>query len=145
VAIVLISKQHHSAWLLAATMALTPFATVAAQPKPTEQSVVADGGKRLGAADFEARYVGNTLSGKTAEGDAFDVFVESKSQYRMRFQDKTSTDRWAVGKDGEFCTTDGTETLCTREYLLRDEIYSFNADGTLAGTARIIAGNATKL
>jgi hypothetical protein len=145
VATVSISDFNRRGWLLVAALTLALVVPAAAQPKPTEAAIVADGGKRLGAADYDARYVGNTLSGKTAEGDAFDVFVESKTQYRMRFQGKTTTDRWAVGKDGEFCTTDGADTLCTREYLLRDEIFSFNPDGTLAGSARLSPGNSTKL
>jgi hypothetical protein len=149
-----ISKLDRRSWLLAAALTLTltlayiaPAIAQATSPEvqPTEQAIVAGGGKRLNAADYEARYIGNTLSGKTAEGEAFDVFVESKTKYRMRFQGKTTADGWNVGKDGEFCTSDGAETLCTREYLLRDMIYSFNTDGSFAGSARISAGNNTNL
>lgn len=107
----------------------------------TEAALVAKGGKRLGAADFTARYIGNTLSGTTSDGDGFHVFVESPTAYRMHFQGKKTADRWSVGKDGEFCTiADGTET-CTREYEHGGQIYSFNTDGTFAGSASLRPGN----
>lgn len=116
-----------------------------AQQPPTQASIAAAGAKRLGVSDFKARYIGNTLTGKTATGDAFDVYVASATRYRMRFQGKTSADRWRVNKAGEFCASAGAETTCTREFLLGDEIYSFNADGTLAGIARLRLGNPEKL
>ena len=69
------------------------------------------------------------------------MFVESRSAYRMQFQGKRTADRWSSGKDGEFCATSGGDTSCTREYMHGDVVYSFNPDGTLAGTARIRPGN----
>ena len=42
---------------------------------------------------------------------------------------------------GEFCATSGADTTCTREWLHEGVVHSFNADGTLAGTARIRKGN----
>jgi hypothetical protein len=128
--------------LLAAALSPAPLY---AQPKETEAGLVAKGGKRLGAADFAARYIGNTLTGTTADGEAFHVFVASAQAYRMEFQGKRSADRWHAGKDGEFCAAAGSEVTCTREYALSDTIYSFNADGSLAGTARIRSGNPEKL
>ncbi len=122
-----------------ATMAQTPAAP------PTEAALTAQGAKRLGAGDFTNRYVGNTLTGTTSDGEAFHVFIESGTAYRMLYQGQRSADRWSVGKDGEFCATAGSETSCTREYLHRDVVHSFNPDGSLAGTARIRSGNPEKL
>jgi hypothetical protein len=119
-------------------------AAVAGGPE-TEQSLAGKGARRLAAADFTSLYVGNTLSGTTSDGEAFHVFVESGTAYRMQYQGKKSTDRWTVGKDGEFCTADGAETTCTREWMHEQAIYSFNPDGSLAGTARIRPGNPEKL
>ena len=111
----------------------------------TEAGLVALGAKKLGATDFEALYVGNTLTGKTTEGDDFHVFVEGKSTYRMSFQGKQTSDKWSAGQDGTFCTVADAETTCTRDYLHDKTIYSFNADGSLAGTAQIRPGNPEKL
>ncbi len=127
-------------WTTLAAPALTQ--ETAKKPMTSETGLRAEGAKRLGASDFTALYVGNTLSGTTADGDAFHVFVESASRYRMFYQGKRTTDRWSVGKDGEFCATSGADTSCTREYAHRDVIYSFDAgNGTLAGTARLRKGN----
>ncbi len=115
------------------------------EPPPTEARLTAKGAKRLGAQDFAALYVGNTLSGTTADGEAFHVYVESLSAYRMLFQGKRSADRWSAGKDGEFCSVAANETSCTREYLHEQILFSFNPDGSLAGTARIRPGNPEKL
>ncbi|MFM9943444.1 MAG: hypothetical protein ACKVP7_28600 [Hyphomicrobiaceae bacterium] len=138
--------------LLAAFGLLIPWlaaAPAAAQKSdvapPTEAQLTAKGAKRLGRDDFAALYVGNTLSGTTSDGDGFHVFVESLEAYRMEYQGKRTADRWSVSKDGEFCTTADKETTCTREYLHEQVIHSFNADSSLAGTARIRPGNPEKL
>lgn len=116
-----------------------------AQQPPTESEVIAQGAQRLGPKDFELFYVGNTLSGSTADHEPFHVFVASRSSYRMLFQNKRSTGGWNVGKDGGFCSTADNETTCTREYKRDQTIYSFNPDGTLAGTASIRPGNPEQL
>jgi hypothetical protein len=132
-------------WLLTMLLAASSGALQAQQPPPTEAGIVAQGAKRLGAADFEALYVGNTLSGTTADGEPFHVFVASKSSYRMLYQKQRTEDRWSVGKEGEFCAVAGADTTCTREYALGQVIHSFNPDGSLAGTARIRPGNPEQL
>lgn len=114
-------------------------------PEQTEPALLTKGAKKLAATDFAALYVGNTLTGTTSDGDAFHVFVESATAYRMEFQGKRTTDKWHVGKDGEFCSISGGETTCTREYALEQAIHSFNPDSTYAGTARIRPGNPEKL
>jgi hypothetical protein len=111
----------------------------------TEAGLIAIGAKKLGATDFEALYLGNTLTGKSTEGDDFHVFLDSRSTYRMEFQGKRTSDTWSVGQDGAFCTIADKETICTREYLHEKTIYSFNADGSLTGTAQIRPGNPEKL
>jgi hypothetical protein len=129
-------------------MAMAAHAQTAPPPKSpavTEAEVLAKNGRRLGGGDFIAMYVGNTLSGTTSDGDVFHVFVASASVYRMRFQGQVTEDKWNTGPDGTFCATAGADTTCTREILADQVIYSFNADGTLAGTARIRAGNAEGL
>jgi hypothetical protein len=144
-------RMHAAAGLIRAAL-LTVLVCVAAcssaqaQSAPlTEAGLVAKGAKKLGAADFDTLYVGNTLTGKTTEGDDFHVFVEGKSTYRMAFQGKQTSDKWSAGQDGTFCTVADTETTCTREVLDDKTIYSFNADGSLAGTAQIRPGNPEKL
>lgn len=133
-------------WTAVAVMVLGLFLTpLNAEPQPTESALVAKGANRLTAADFQSRYVGNTLSGTTADGEAFHVFVESTTTYRMLYQGKTSADRWSIGRDGEFCSVSGADTSCTREYEHAGRIYSFNPDGTLAGTAALRPGNPEKL
>lgn len=130
--------------LVAVMLAVSPVAMGSGQP-PTEASLQAKGAKRLTAADFASLYVGNTLTGTTADGEAFHVLVETQSSYRMLYQGKRTTDRWSASPAGEFCSTADGETSCTREYMLDQVIYSFNPDGTFAGTARIRPGNPEKL
>lgn len=117
----------------------------AAKPAPTEAGLVAQGAKKLTPKDYETRYVGNTLSGTTSDGDPFHVFIENATAYRMEFQGKRTSDKWHVGKDGEFCSVSGGETTCTREYAHEQAIHSFNPDGSYAGTAKIRPGNPEKL
>jgi len=127
---------------LSATLSLgisPPPAT--AQATLTEEALRAKGGKRLVAVDFDALYVGNTLTGTTADGDAFHVFIANHTDYRMLYQGKRTGNRWNASPDGEFCASDGIETTCTREYMHEQTVYSFNRDGTLAGSARIRPGN----
>ncbi len=141
--------------LIAVLGAATPQASLAqsappatqteAKPAPTEAGLVAKGAKKLSAKDFEALYIGNTLSGTTSDGDPFHVFVENATAYRMEFQGKRTTDKWHASKDGEFCSVSGSETTCTREYSLEQAIHSFNTDGSFAGAARIRPGNPEKL
>lgn len=137
-----------TAWLL---MLLVPTTLEAqllsaeAKPAPTEAQLLARGAKKLQATDFDTLYVGNTLTGATADGEAFHMFVESRTGYRMLFQGKSSSDRWSVGKQGEFCAASGNDVACTREYRVDQMVYSFNPDGSLAGTARIRPGNPEKL
>lgn len=130
--------------LVAVILAVSPVA-MGSEPPPTEAGLQAKGAKRLAAPDFAALYVGNTLTGKTADGEEFHVLVETQSTYRMLYQGKRTTDRWNASSAGEFCSTAEGETSCTREYMLDQVIYSFNTDGTFAGTARIRPGNAEKL
>ena len=137
---------HIRAAILTVLLCVTACASAQAQPAaPTEAGLMAKGAKRLGAADFEGLYVGNTLSGTTSDGQSFHVFVESKATLRMEFEGKRTQQAWHAGKDGEFCSVDKNETTCTREYQHEDAIHSFNVDGTYGGTARIKAGNPEKL
>lgn len=134
------------AMILAGLMCVAAWPAAQAQSAPqTEAGLVAKGAKKLGAADFEALYLGNTLTGKTTEGEDFHVFIDGKSTYRMSFQGKQISDKWSAGQDGTFCTVAEAETTCTREYLHDTTIYSFNADGSLAGKAQIRPGNPEKL
>lgn len=114
---------------------------VSGQTLVTEQSLAARGAPRLAAKDIEARYIGNTLSGKTAEGVVFHVLVEKGGTYRMQFQGKRTADKWHLGRSGEFCAAAGAEVTCTREYDDAGTVYSFTTDGELAGTATIRPGN----
>jgi hypothetical protein len=130
-------------WLM--VVMLLGTCAVAAPQALSEKELVARGAKRLGQAEFLKRYVGNTLSGKTADGEVFHVFVATPSAFRMLYQSKKETGSWSVGPDAEFCSVVGKDKSCTREYRLGESIYSFNPDGSLAGTARIRPGNPEKL
>lgn len=140
-------KRHVMLFVFVAALVSAAVNEPAAQSAaaPTEQGLLAKGAKKLGAKDFETLYVGNTLSGTTSDNEPFHVFVETGAAYRMLFQGKRITDKWHVGKDGEFCSVADGETTCTREYTHEQTIYSFNTDGTYAGTAKLRPGNPEKL
>jgi hypothetical protein len=107
-----------------------------------EHQIIRSGAVRLGASDILERYIGNTLSGTTPDGAVFDVYVASQQNFLMQFQGEISTGTWRVDDSGRFCGRIGDDDeFCSHEYLSGGKIASINDDGSLAGTARILAGN----
>lgn len=107
-----------------------------------EDKILHAGAIKLLAPEMRARYVGNTLSGTTPDGVAFDVYIASKRNFSMLYKNEKSTGTWRIDENGMFCgKLGGGDELCSREYFSRNTITSINVDGSLAGTARIIAGN----
>ena len=115
----------------------------------TEETLKEQGLKPLDASQVKELLSGNTAKGRNEAGRAFTVFHRADGTRVGTSGGSSDTGTWEVTEEGNACGQwtkwrDG-KRLCTKYYMVDDEVKYYNTDGSYRGSFKILPGNPSGL